>query len=248
MAGGPGGGRVVSAAGESPAKTRVTPPVKAWPEDERPRERLWRLGAAALSDAEILAILLGSGPKGLSAVDIGRALAQIGWQGLAAMRPEELCRRPGIGPARAAQVLAALEAGRRLRVGSTRTPGVRSSDDVVRLAEDMALLNQEEFRVLLLNSKHQLVRMETAFIGGLASVEVHPREVFRRAVEVGAAALVVVHNHPSGDPTPSREDRRLTARLEEAGHVLGIPLLDHVVIGQGRHVSLREAGFMAGSV
>jgi DNA repair protein RadC len=227
---------------------RRVPSVKTWPEAERPRERLLRLGPGVLSDAEILAILVGSGPRGQSAVDVGRRLAQVGWAQLAAMRPEELCRHPGVGPARAAQLMAALEAGRRFRLAARELTAVRTSDDVAAMVEDMALLGQEEFRVLLLNAKHQVLRMETAFVGGLSSVEVHPREVYRRAVEVGAAAVVAVHNHPSGDPTPSHEDRRLTRRLEEAGHVLGIPLLDHVVIGRGRHVSLREAGLMTGSV
>ena len=222
--------------------------VKQWPVGERPRERLWHHGPQALTDAELLAILVGSGPRGQSALDVGRTLAEIGWQELARQTPEELCRRPGIGPARAAMLMAALEAGRRLRVGPAELAAVHSGEDVARLLEDMALLSQEQFRVLLLNARHRVLRVETPFVGGQTSVEVHPREVYRRAVEAGAAGVVAVHNHPSGDPTPSVEDRRLTRRLEEAGQVLGIPLLDHVVIGQGRHVSFRESGLMTVSV
>lgn len=221
--------------------------VKDWPVGERPRERLFRYGAGALTDAELLALLVGSGPR-QSALDVGRNLAQIGWQGLFQLKPEELCQRPGIGPARAAQLLAALEAGRRLRIGPSELQTVHSGEDVARLLEDMALLPQEQFRVLLVNSRHRVLRVETPFVGGQTSVEVHPREVYRRAVESGAAGIVAAHNHPSGDPTPSTEDRRLTKRLEQAGQVLGIPLLDHVVIGQGRYVSFRESGLMTVSV
>jgi DNA repair protein RadC len=137
-----------------------------------------------------------------------------------------------------------LEAGRRVRIGPEDLATVHSGEDVARLLEDMALLPQEQFRVLMLNARHRVLRVETPFVGGQSSVEVHPREVFRRAVEAGAAGIVAVHNHPSGDPTPSMEDRRLTHRLEDAGQVLGIPLLDHVIIGQGRYVSFRESGFM----
>jgi len=236
------------AAGAGRDRPARRPAVKEWPVGERPRERLLRHGARALTDAELLALLVGSGPRGQSALDVGRSLAQIGWQGLAQMGPEELCRRPGIGPARAAQVLAALEAGRRFRVGPSWLTTVHSGDDVARLLEDMALLGQEEFRVLLLNSRHRVLRVDTLFVGGQTSVEVHPREVYRRAVESGAAGIVAAHNHPSGDPTPSVEDRRLTKRLQQAGQVLGIPLLDHVIIGQGQYVSFRESGFMTASV
>ncbi len=232
---------MVGSAGPAGRRPRA---VKDWPVGERPRERLWRHGARALTDGELLAILVGSGPRGHNALDVGRELAEIGWQELARLTPEELCRRPGIGPARAAQLVAALEAGRRVRIGPEDLAVVHSGEDVARLLEDMALLPQEQFRVLVLNARHRVLRVETPFVGGQSSVEVHPREVYRRAVEAGAAGIVAVHNHPSGDPTPSMEDRRLTHRLEDAGQVLGIPLLDHVIIGQGRYVSFRESGFM----
>ncbi len=236
-------GTVGMAVSGEPAGKRARA-VKEWPVGERPRERLWRYGARALTDGELLALLVGSGTRGQNALDVGRALAEVGWQALSRLTPEELCRRPGIGPARAAQLLAALEAGRRVRIGPEDLATVHSGEDVARLLEDMALLPQEQFRVLMLNARHRVLRVETPFVGGQSSVEVHPREVFRRAVEAGAAGIVAVHNHPSGDPTPSRVDRRLTHRLEDAGQVLGIPLLDHVIIGQGRYVSFRESGFM----
>lgn len=224
-------------------------PVKSWPVGERPRERLLRLGPMALTDAELLGVLLGSGIPGKSAVEVGRDLTGSGWQALSRLSPEELCHRPGVGLARAAVILAAFETGRRVRQSGREERAIRSSHDVAELLEDdMAMLGQEQFRVILLNTKHHVTAMETVFIGGLSSVEVHPREVFRRAVKSSAAGVIAVHNHPSGDPTPSREDRLLTRRLASAGDVLGIPLLDHVVLGKGRHVSFREAGLMTETV
>lgn len=224
-------------------------PVKDWPESERPRERLFRLGPQALTDGELVAVLLGSGVRGRSAVDLGRDLIASGWTVLAQMPPQELCRKPGVGQARAAILVAALEVGRRVRQRGTWARAIRSSDDVADLvADEMAVLGQEQFRVMLLNTKHQVVALETTFVGGLNSVEVHPREVFRRAVQAGAAGIVVIHNHPSGDPAPSREDRWLTRRLAQAGEVLGIPLLDHVIIGRQGHVSFRETGLLTESV
>ncbi|MCL8206720.1 MAG: DNA repair protein RadC [Actinomycetia bacterium] len=224
-------------------------PVKTWPEGERPRERLLRLGAQVLTDGELMAVLLGSGVRGRSAVDVGRELTARGWAHVASLSPEELCRQTGVGPARAAVLLAALEMGRRVRRSGVDRQAIRSSDDVVAwVGDEMAGLTQEQFRVMLLNTRHQVLGVEVAFVGGLSSVEVHPREVFRRAVRAGAAAVVAIHNHPSGDPTPSREDRLLTRRLTEAGAVLGIPLLDHVVIGRAGHVSFREAGWLRETV
>jgi DNA repair protein RadC len=215
------------------------------PVPERPRERLFRLGPQALTDVEILAVLLGSGIRGRSVLELARELAAGGWLALAQRAPEAFLQVPGVGPARAAVLVAALEAGRRVRQAGVGRRAVRSSDDVVDLVGDeMALLGQEQFRVVLLTTKLQVLAVETVSVGGLASVEVHPREVFRRAVQAGAWGVVAVHNHPSGDPTPSRDDQVLTRRLAEAGDVLGIPLWDHVVIGRGRHASFRDMGWL----
>jgi DNA repair protein RadC len=212
---------------------------------EQPRERLFRLGPAALSDAELLAVLLGSGIAGKSVLELAEDLARGGWTALAEKSAQSLLQHPGIGPARAAVLVAALEAGRRVRQAGVLARAIRSSEDVADLvADEMALLRQEQFRVILLNSRLGIMAVETVFMGGLASVEVHPREVFRRAVQAGAAGLVAVHNHPSGDPTPSREDQLLTRRLAEAGELLGVPLWDHVVVGRDRHASFRDMGLL----
>jgi DNA repair protein RadC len=219
--------------------------LKSLPQGERPRERLFRLGAEALSDAELLAILLGSGMRGKSVLELGREVARGGWLDLAQKPAEALLTVPGIGPARAAVLAAALEVGRRVRRAVVGDRAVQSSDDVAHLlADEMAVLAQEQFRVILLTARMTVLAVDTVFIGGLTSVEAHPREVFRRAVQAGAAGLIAVHNHPSGDPTPSREDRLLTVRLREAGDILGIPLWDHVVLGRGRHVSFRDLGLL----
>jgi DNA repair protein RadC len=223
----------------------VTGVLKGMPAGEQPRERLFRLGAGALTDAEILAILMGSGIRGKSVLEVGRELAAGGWTSLAQKPVEGLLQFPGVGPARAAVLAAALEVGRRVRRAGALERSIRSSDDVADLlGDEMAALAQEQFRVVLLNTKLHVLTVETVFIGGLDAVTVHPREVFRRAVQAGAAGIVAVHNHPSGDPTPSREDRLLTRRLQEAGDILGVPLWDHVVLGRGGHVSFRDMGFL----
>lgn len=219
--------------------------VKDWPSEERPRERLFQLGAGSLSDGELVAVLLGGGRSGKSAVDLGRELVAPGWEQLADRGAAELMAVEGVGPARAAVLVAAFEVGRRLRRSGAIRRAIRSGDDVANLVGDeMARLPQEQFRVVLVDARQQVMAVETPFIGGLTSVEVHPREVFRAAVRVSAAGVMLVHNHPTGDPTPSRDDRLLTKRLAQAGDVLGIPVLDHVVIGRGRHVSFRELGFL----
>ncbi|MBX5466848.1 MAG: DNA repair protein RadC [Firmicutes bacterium] len=213
--------------------------IKALPPDERPRERLLRHGPTVLGDAEVVAILIGHGGPGQSALELARALLADGWGGLARRSVEELVQVRGLGPAKAAVLLAALEVGRRVRL-ATAGEAIGGPQDVLPWVSDMERLTQEEFRVLLLNTKHRVLAVETVFRGGLNSVEVFPREVFRRAVAHSAAAVIAVHNHPSGDPTPSPEDRALTVRLEQAGAVMGIPVLDHLIVGHGRHVSLRD--------
>jgi len=219
--------------------------VKDWPCEERPRERLAQLGPGALSDGELLAVLLGGGTRSKTAVDLGRELVADGWDKLAERSVRELESVGGVGPARAAVLVAALEVGRRVRRAAVVRRAIRSGDDVAQLlGDEMMALTQEQFRVILVNAKQQVVAVETPFVGGLTSVEVHPREVFRAAVRVSAAGVILVHNHPTGDPVPSRDDRLLTKRLAHAGDVLGIPVLDHVVLGRGRHVSFRELGFL----
>ena len=222
--------------------------IRDWPHGERPRERLLRLGAAALGDAELVAILVGSGGGGQTAVDLGRRLVALGGRegtaGLCRLAPDDLGAVPGIGPAKTAVLLAALELGRRVASGTPQpAPRCRGPEDVgPGLIVEMAPLDREQFRVLLLDTKHGLIGSEVIAVGGLDHVPADPREVFKPAIRRSAAAVIVAHNHPSGDPEPSPQDLALTQRLAEAGRVLGIPLLDHLVVGRGRYVSIASRG------
>jgi DNA repair protein RadC len=223
--------------------------IHAWPAQERPRERLRTLGPEALAVRELVAIIVGSGPEGRSALDVAGDLLDRG-QGslrrLSSAPAGELERIPGVGPAVAARVAAALELGRRLaREGPLERERIRGPRDVFeRCAPGLRDVLQEEFRVLLLNTQHAVLRDVLVTRGTLDSSVVHPREVFRIAVAEGAAGVILVHNHPSGDPTPSAEDREVTRQLAGAGQVLGIGVLDHVVIGDARYVSFVEAGLL----
>jgi DNA repair protein RadC len=204
-------------------------------------------GAGALASRELLAILIGSGREGASALDIGGSLlraADGSLRRLATSSPAELAATHGIGPAVAARISAALELGRRLaREGPLERMRIRGPRDVYDLCAPATRdLAQEEFRVLLLNTQHAVVRELVVTRGTLDASIVHPREVFRAAITESAAAMILVHNHPSGDPTPSPEDREVTRQLAEAGRLVGIPVLDHVVVGDGRYVSFVEAG------
>lgn len=227
--------------------------IRDWPEGERPRERLLRLGPAALGDAELVAILVGSGGGGQTAVDVGRRLVTLGGAagaaGLCRLAADDLGAVPGIGPAKAAVLLAALELGRRVAAGNpSLPPRCHGPEDIAPgLIVEMAPLDREQFRVLLLDSKHGLIGSEVIAVGGLDHVPADPREVFKPAIRRSAAAVIVAHNHPSGDPEPSPQDLALTQRLAEAGRVLGVPLLDHLVVGRGRYVSIASRGWLPGS-
>jgi DNA repair protein RadC len=223
--------------------------IKGWPAGDRPRERLTGAGASALSTRELLAILIGSGTAGRTALEVAGDL--IGDSGgslrrLAAASPREFVGIAGVGPAVAARVSAALELGRRMaREGPEERGRIRGARDVYdRCAPGLRDLKREEFRILMLNTQHAVTREMVVTVGTLDTSVVHPREVFRQAVLESAAAIVLVHNHPSGDPTPSPEDRSVTAQLVAAGRTLGIPVLDHVVVGDGCYVSFVEAGLL----
>jgi DNA repair protein RadC len=216
------------------------------PPDERPRERLALRGAAGLSAAELIGLVWGSGGSGRSSVDIATdALARFdGLTGLARATDVELARVPGIGPARAAQLAGAFELGRRLLADwpSGRWT-IRAPRDVAdRLILQMGRLEREELRVILLNAKNQVLRVSTAYVGNVSSSLVRVGELFRDAVRTDAAGVILVHNHPSGDPTPSPDDLHLTAEALAAGRLLDIDLLDHLVIGHDAYVSLRDRG------
>ena len=223
--------------------------IRELPPSERPRERLVSLGAGALSSAELLAVLLGSGTASGSALQVGHALLASAGGSLRriAMQPvASLTTTAGVGPARAVTVHAALELGRRL-AAEVREDGapVRSPRDVARLfAPRLEDLPVEEFHVAVLDAQHRLERDVLITRGILTSSLVHPREVFREAIAERAAAVILVHNHPSGDPTPSADDRVVTEQLVAAGKLLDIPVHDHIIIGRGRYTSFAEAGLL----
>ena len=219
------------------------------PRSERPRERLVDLGAHALSSAELLALVLGAGSARRSALGVaqdvlgaaGGSLRRIAMQPVAALRTV-----PGVGTVRAVTIHAALELGRRMAAES-RDDGapIRAPRDVVAVfAPRLEDLPVEEFHVAVLDAQHRLERDVTVTRGILNSSLVHPREVFREAIAERAAALILVHNHPSGDPTPSADDRAVTEQLVAAGRLLDIPVHDHVIIGRGRYTSFAEAGLL----
>lgn len=215
---------------------------------DRPRERLIRQGASSLSNQELIAILLRTGTKEESVLHLAnRVLSffdQI--QELKNATIEEMMSVKGIGQAKAVQLLAAVELGRRL---SQKHPdkryAIRSPQDAASLLmADMSSLKQENFVALFLNVKNQVIHQQTIFIGSLNASIVHPREIFREAVKRSAASIICAHNHPSGNPNPSPEDIEVTQRLTEAGKIMGIEMLDHVIIGDHQFVSLKELGYM----
>lgn len=220
--------------------------IREMPPLERPRERLAARGAAGLSSAELIGLLWGSGSRGRSAVDLAEdALARHdGLTGLARATDVELESMPGIGAAKAAQLTAAFELGRRLLADwPAGRWTIRSARDVAdRLVLQMGRLEREELRVVLLNTKNVVLRVATVYQGNVSSSLVRVGELFRDAVRLNAAGLILVHNHPSGDPTPSPDDLHLTAETLAAGRLLDIDLLDHLVVGHDAWVSLRDRG------
>ncbi len=218
---------------------------------EGPRERLRSRGVEALSSAELVALLLRTGARGCDAVDVARALiARSGGIDRLESAPAcELAAVPGVGAAKAASLIAAFELGR--RCASSHLPEgapLRSPEDVFRhFGARLRRLSQERFVVLFLDGRHRVLGEETVSQGTLTASLVHPREVFRPALRASAAALILVHNHPSGDPTPSAEDRVVTERLARAGEVLGVRVLDHVIVAERGYVSLREDGTLDGA-
>jgi DNA repair protein RadC len=218
--------------------------ITRWPVTERPRERLLRHGAGALSEAQLLAILLRTGRRHVTAVELAmRILKQCrGLDGLGSVQSSELCRIGGIGPAKAAQLLAALELGRRVTSRPLSSGAALSSSRAVHdyFAPLVREMKQEQFWAVLLDNKHRVLRDVTISSGSLTMSVVHPREAFAPAVRQSAAAVIFVHNHPSGDPSPSAEDRQLTQRLVACGELLGIPVLDHVIIGRAAFYSFAD--------
>ncbi|QYR23376.1 DNA repair protein RadC [Paenibacillus sp. sptzw28] len=222
--------------------------LKDIPSEDRPRERLMAVGAEALSHAELLAILLRTGTKRESAVLLAsRVLKECGsLRGIVDLSIEELTSIRGIGPAKAVQLRAGIELGRRLaRSQQGETLTIRKPSDAANfMMEELRYLKKEHFVCLFLNTKNHVIHKETLSVGTLNASLVHPREVFRAAIKCSSASIICLHNHPSGDPTPSPEDVTLTRRLLEAGELVGIDVLDHLVIGDNRFISLKEQGYM----
>ena len=220
--------------------------IKEMPEDERPRERLKRYGEKALSNTELLAIALRTGSQRENAVGLAQRLLSVfqGLHGLANASVQELCQVSGIGPAKAAQVKAAIELGRRLVLATDGSrPAITCPADAAELLmAELGTAPQEQLRVMLLDTKHRLQRTTTVYVGNVNSAVIRPAEVFREAIRDNALAIIVGHNHPSGDPTPSPEDVQVTQHLVQVGEMLEIKVLDHVIIGRQSFVSLKERG------
>ncbi len=224
------------------------PKVKHWPENERPRERLIKYGAESLSDAQLLAIILrtGSSKKGvislaMSLLDKYKTLKNIDTASI-----KELSLIDGLGIAKIAQIKAAFELGKRLMSESDHDRPIFSSSNAVYsyFAPRFKNLKKELFISILLDVKNRLIREFKVSEGTLTNSLIHPREAFKEAVKESAASVIFVHNHPSGDPTPSRDDITITERLKSAGEIIGISVLDHVIIGDGKYISLKEKGIL----
>ena len=210
-------------------------------ESERPRERLFELGPGTLSDADLVALVFGSGSGGEGVLDVAaRVTRSIHLRRLHQTAVEDLLAVKGMGPARAAQLLAAAEIGRRLWPDADPIPLVRGPETIFELTADIRRSNREHFVGFYLNSRNQVLRREIISIGSLNASIVHPREVFIPALAVSAASLILAHNHPSGDPSPSEEDLAITRRITESGRLLGIELLDHVVVARDAYTSFKE--------
>jgi DNA repair protein RadC len=225
-----------------------SPFIRDMPQDSRPRERLEQWGAELLADYELLAIMVRTGTRSISAVQLAQLLLQRfgGLRQLDAASIEELSEVNGIGLAKACQLKAAFTLGKRLSTAGDSRPTVTSPESVANLVmEDLRYQKKEHYGLLFLNTRNEVIKKKLdVSVGSLNASIVHPRETFRDAISHTAAAIILVHNHPSGDPTPSKEDISLTARMVEAGTLLGIPVFDHLIIGDGIFVSLKAKGLM----
>ncbi len=222
--------------------------IKHWPRADRPREKLLDQGAAVLSNAELLAVIIRTGTAGESALAQARAIMEHcggSFRRLAEVSTAELCRIKGIGPAKAAQIVALLEIAKRFG-GEEFVPGAtfRGSYDIyAHFRERLGGERHEHFYAILLDNKHRKLKDICISRGSLTASIVHPREVYLPVIRESAAAVIFVHNHPSGDPTPSKEDLEITRRLRDVGELVGVRVLDHVVIGKGRYVSFVDDGY-----
>ncbi len=222
--------------------------ITDWPENERPRERLVKNGAQSLSDAEILAIILRVGNQEKTAIDLARSIIKDlgGFRGLDTRSIAEFCQINGIGPAKAAQIKAAIELGKRLFLEENKaSQKVESSEDVFKIVgPHLENLDHEVFKVLLLTSRNTIILDKDLFQGSLAESLVSPREVIKEALNYSAASIVFVHNHPSGQPSPSEEDITVTRRLKNACETVGVKVLDHIIVGKKSYYSFADSGLL----
>lgn len=219
--------------------------IKDFPVSERPREKLERYGAESLSNSELLGIIIRTGNKDKTAIDLGTDILKLDKRGLSHLRDitmEELQTINGIGQTKAAQILASIEIGKRISYESAESRVRISSPMTVAnlFMDEMRYLDKEYFNILLLDTKNQIITKEIISIGTLNASIVHPRDVFKVAIKKNANSIILLHNHPSGDPTPSSEDVNVTKRLIEVGELVGIKVLDHIVIGDNEYISMRE--------
>ncbi|MEH6947664.1 DNA repair protein RadC [Peribacillus asahii] len=222
--------------------------MREYRKEEKPRERFLQDGPESLSNQELFALLLRTGTKEESVLQMANRLMDA-FEELRLLKEasiEELTAIKGIGEAKAMQLLAAVELGRRIhRVNNQERYVIRSPEDGAKYCmEEMRFLTQEHFVCLYLNTKNQVLHKRTIFIGSLNASIVHPREIFKEAFRRSAASIICLHNHPSGDPAPSKEDIEVTKRLVECGKIIGIDLLDHLIIGEHKYVSLKEKGYL----
>lgn len=222
--------------------------IRDFPKNERPRERLIKEGPESLATQELIAIILRTGTKDESVLEISNQIIKQfdGLRMLMNASVEEITSIRGIGEAKAVQLLAAFELGKRInRLQFDDRFSIKSPDDCAKfMMDEMRFLQQEHFVCLYLNTKNQIIARETIFKGSLNASIVHPREVFKEAFRRSACSIICLHNHPSGDPTPSREDIEVTKRLVECGKIIGIELLDHIIIGEHKYISLKEKGYV----
>ncbi|WP_445669150.1 RadC family protein [Niallia sp. FSL W8-0635] len=222
--------------------------IRDFPNDERPRERFIKQGPESLANHELIAILIQTGSKNESVLTLANKLL-IHFDGLRLLKDaslDELKAIKGIGTAKAIQLMAAIELGRRVsNLEFTDRYCIRSPEDAAKyMMNEMRFLSQEHFVCLYLNTKNQVMHKQVVFIGSLNASIVHPREVYKEAFRRSAASIICLHNHPSGDPSPSREDIEVTKRLVECGKIIGIDLLDHIIIGENKFISLKEKGYV----
>lgn len=219
--------------------------IKDLPISERPREKIINYGVESLSNAELLAVIIRVGDRNQTAIEVAQNLLKIDEKGLAALVDislEDLMKIKGIGQCKACQILSVIEIGKRIRTRSTHDKiKIDSPNKIVNLMMDeLRYLKQEHFKIVLLDTKNQIIKIENISVGTLNASIVHPRDVFNAAIKRHANSMILLHNHPSGDPTPSKEDINITNRLIEAGEIIGIRVLDHIIMGDNRYMSFKE--------